>query len=151
MPNHLLIEGHTDSKPYATEAKGYSNWELSADRANSTRRILQQNGVKADQIKEVRGFADQQLRNKADPFDPGNRRVSVLVQYQDPSSISEAMTRGAMGTAIQADKDHQADLKERKDAAAAKASPPDKGMAAPSPAPPSAANTPAKPSPTGKK
>jgi chemotaxis protein MotB len=79
MPNGLLIEGHTDSTPYG--GLRYSNWELSADRANSARRIMQENGVRADQIAQVRGFADQQLRLPAKPQDPSNRRISIIVQY----------------------------------------------------------------------
>lgn len=79
LPNALLIEGHTDSTPY--ENARYSNWELSADRANSARRIMQENGVRVNQIAQVRGFADQQLRLPAKPQDPSNRRISIIVQY----------------------------------------------------------------------
>jgi chemotaxis protein MotB len=79
MPNALLIEGHTDSTPY--DSPRYSNWELSADRANAARRIMQENGVRGDQIAQVRGFADQQLRLPAKPADPSNRRISIIVQY----------------------------------------------------------------------
>ncbi|WP_321473784.1 flagellar motor protein MotB [uncultured Paludibaculum sp.] len=82
LPNKLLIEGHTDAKPYASEA-GYTNWELSADRANCARRILQESGIQSNRVGQVRGFADQQLRLPAEPFDPSNRRVSVLVQYRE--------------------------------------------------------------------
>lgn len=78
--NKIAIEGHTDSKPYA--AKGnYSNWELSVDRANAARRLMQQNGIREDQIMQVRGFADQRLRKADAPLDPSNRRVSLIVQY----------------------------------------------------------------------
>lgn len=80
VPNHLLIEGYTDAKPYH-DAKIYSNWELSADRANSARRILQNHGVRGDQVSQVRGYADQQLRVPDHPFDPSNRRVSIIVEY----------------------------------------------------------------------
>ncbi len=79
LPNKLLIEGHTDSKPYASES--YSNWELSADRANTARRLMQNSGVKPNQVAQVRGYADQQLRKEDDPENPGNRRISVIVQY----------------------------------------------------------------------
>jgi chemotaxis protein MotB len=75
LPNHLLIEGHTDSKPFSGGQSGYSNWELSSDRANAARRLMMANGVRADQILEVRGFADQKLRNAKNPEDPSNRRV----------------------------------------------------------------------------
>ncbi|MGB7267712.1 MAG: flagellar motor protein MotB [Terracidiphilus sp.] len=87
LPNQLLIEGHTDAAQYSTDAN-YSNWELSADRANSARRLLQQNGVRADQVTQVRGYADQFLRVKSNPFDPSNRRVTILVKNQDGSTPS---------------------------------------------------------------
>src|SRR6201998_2198313 len=61
LPNKLSIEGHTDSKPYVPSAT-YGNWELSADRANAARRLMQSNGVRPDQITQIRGFADQRLR-----------------------------------------------------------------------------------------
>jgi chemotaxis protein MotB len=80
LPNKLSIEGHTDSKPYPGD-KTYGNWELSADRANSARRFMQQNGVREDQVAQVRGFADQRPRVPKDPLDPSNRRISLIVQY----------------------------------------------------------------------
>jgi chemotaxis protein MotB len=79
LPNSLLIEGHTDATPYSTDAS-YSNWELSADRANSARRLLQQDGVRSDQVTQVRGYADQFLRVRSNPYDPSNRRISILVR-----------------------------------------------------------------------
>ncbi len=80
LPNKLSIEGHTDSKPYATSGN-YGNWELSSDRANAARRLMQANGVRADQVTQVRGFADQHLRDSQDALDPSNRRISLIVQY----------------------------------------------------------------------
>jgi chemotaxis protein MotB len=80
LPNKLSIEGHTDSKPY-TGGRGYGNWELSADRANAARRLMQQSGVREDQVSQVRGYADQRLRNTKDALDPSNRRISLIVQY----------------------------------------------------------------------
>ena len=79
LPNSLLIEGHTDAAPYVNST-GYSNWDLSADRANSARRLLQQDGVRTDQVTQVRGYADQMLRVKNNPTDPSNRRISILVK-----------------------------------------------------------------------
>jgi chemotaxis protein MotB len=81
LPNLLLIEGHTDSTPYSNE-NGYSNWELSADRANSARKLLQQDGVRPNQVTQVRGYADQMLRVKENPTDPSNRRISILVKNE---------------------------------------------------------------------
>ena len=80
LPNKLSIEGHTDSHPYAPSA-AYGNWELSADRANAARRVMQANGIHDDQVIQVRGFADQRLRKPDAPLDPANRRISVIVQY----------------------------------------------------------------------
>ena len=87
LPNCLLIEGHTDSTPYSND-NGYSNWDLSADRANSARRILQQDGVRNNQVTQVRGYADQMLRVKDNPTDPSNRRVSILVK-NDTESVPD--------------------------------------------------------------
>jgi chemotaxis protein MotB len=80
LPNRLAIEGHTDAKSYS-KGRNYSNWELSADRANAARRLMQMNGVGENQVTQVRGFADQRLRKAAAPMDPSNRRISVIVQY----------------------------------------------------------------------
>jgi chemotaxis protein MotB len=80
LPNKLSIEGHTDSQPYAGKTN-YGNWELSSDRANAARREMQANGIRADQITQVRGFADQRLRKPDAPLDPANRRISLIVQY----------------------------------------------------------------------
>jgi chemotaxis protein MotB len=80
LPNTLSIEGHTDSKPYARSAT-FGNWELSSERANAARRLMQASGIKANQVTQVRGFADQRLRKPDDPLDPSNRRVSLIVQY----------------------------------------------------------------------
>jgi chemotaxis protein MotB len=81
LPNHLLIEGHTDAAQYSADAE-YTNWELSADRANSARRLMQQDGVRADQVTQVRGYADQLLRIPSNPYDPTNRRVTILVKNE---------------------------------------------------------------------
>jgi len=83
MPNRLVVEGHTDARPFrnATPQAGYSNWELAADRANAARRLLHSYGIKTGQIAEVRGFADQRPFNDKDPGDARNRRVSVVVRF----------------------------------------------------------------------
>jgi chemotaxis protein MotB len=82
LPNRLMIEGHTDARPFTGRAE-YSNWELSTDRANAARRIMDENGLPAGQVLQVRGFADQNLRIPDDPEAAGNRRVSVIVRYQN--------------------------------------------------------------------
>jgi chemotaxis protein MotB len=89
LPNRIMIEGHTDAKPFASNG-GYSNWELSSDRANSARRLMQSTGLRADQVTQVRGFADQKLRKTDAPDDASNRRVSVIVQYTTPPPIPVA-------------------------------------------------------------
>lgn len=81
LPNHISIEGHTDSNPYNGRRIDYGNWELSTDRANTARRIMQENGLRVDQVTQVRGYADQKLRVPANPLDPSNRRISLIVQY----------------------------------------------------------------------
>ncbi|MGA7708428.1 MAG: flagellar motor protein MotB, partial [Acidobacteriaceae bacterium] len=85
LPNKLLIEGYTDAQAYSKNSD-YSNWDLSADRANSARRLLQQGGVGPNQVSQVRGYGDQMLRVPSNPFDPTNRRVSLIVQWQDMSA-----------------------------------------------------------------
>jgi len=94
LPNDVLIEGHTDATPYSTDAN-YGNWELSADRANAARRLLQQNGVRSNQITQVRGYADQLLRVKNNPYDPSNRRITILV-HNGPNGAAppSALTNG---------------------------------------------------------
>ncbi len=83
LENNIMIEGHTDSKPI-NGRDGYSNWELSGDRANAARRLMQQSGLRVDQVKQVRGFADQHLMDEKAPDAASNRRVSIIVQYNTP-------------------------------------------------------------------
>jgi chemotaxis protein MotB len=97
LPNHIAIEGHTDSKPYPPGAS-YTNWELSADRANAARRLMQNNGIREDQITQVRGFADQRLRKPEAPLDPSNRRSSLIVQYMEKPSEGASSSSGEHGS-----------------------------------------------------
>ena len=78
LPNQVSLEGHTDAVPY-NSAAAYTNWELSADRANAARRIMQAHGLGPMQIAEVRGLADQHLRVPDRPQDPSNRRITLIV------------------------------------------------------------------------
>jgi chemotaxis protein MotB len=80
LPNDVLIEGHTDAKPFSGDG-AYSNWELSADRANSARKLMEAHGLRPAQVAQVRGYADRQLRHPEDPTSASNRRISVIVQY----------------------------------------------------------------------
>lgn len=80
VPNGVVFEGHTDSRPYTTVV-GYTNWELSADRANTARRVMQRGGLSERQVQGVRGCADTHLRTPDDPYDARNRRVTIIVQH----------------------------------------------------------------------
>jgi chemotaxis protein MotB len=80
LPNKLLIEGHTDARPFVSDGS-YSNWELSVDRANAARKLMHDSGLRASQVAEVRGYADQRLRKPDEPNHPSNRRISVTVKY----------------------------------------------------------------------
>lgn len=81
LDNKIVVEGHTDSRPFSNGHQGYSNYELSADRANSARRALIESGLKPNQIDEIRGYADNRLRNSENPYDFVNRRISIIVKY----------------------------------------------------------------------
>lgn len=79
LSNKIVIEGHTDSRPLRTLA--YSNWELSADRANAARKAMMEAGIGKAQMSEIRGYADTQPLNVRQPDSFNNRRVSILVMY----------------------------------------------------------------------
>lgn len=81
LPNKIDITGHTDSKPYYR--KEYGNWELSSDRAHSTRRILEESGVRNEQFSEVHGRADRDPLNKSNSSAPENRRVSITILHSE--------------------------------------------------------------------
>ena len=85
LPNEMTISGHTDSVPY-TRSATYSNWELSADRANATRRVLLANGVSPERITRISGLADTAPLNPEMPDAPENRRISVTVQYPEAAT-----------------------------------------------------------------
>jgi chemotaxis protein MotB len=78
VPNQVVIIGHTDSKPYGTD-ENYTNWELSADRANATRRMLVQNGMPPEKIIRVMGAADVQPLDSKNPENEINRRIEIVV------------------------------------------------------------------------
>jgi len=79
VPNHISIAGHTDSLPYHGMLDGYSNWELSSERANAARRELLAGGMHADKILQIRGLADALPYLKNDPANAANRRISIVV------------------------------------------------------------------------
>lgn len=98
LPSKISIEGHTDAAPYSGN-QVYSNWELSSDRANVARRLMQANGLHQDQVAQVRGFAAMQLRDPAHPFSASNRRISLIVQWPDSDAPSPAHENPPTATA----------------------------------------------------
>jgi chemotaxis protein MotB len=101
LSHDVVIEGHTDSRPYAANDR-YSNWELSTDRATAARRAMEREGLQGRQITAVRGLADRQLRVPVDPFDARNRRVSILVKSPVFKETSAGATAPASVVATQA-------------------------------------------------
>lgn len=81
LNNYIIVEGHTDSRPFISRGNEYTNFELSADRANAARRALIEGGLDESKLLEIRGMADRKLRNPKDPYDSSNRRVSILVKF----------------------------------------------------------------------
>src|SRR3546814_5552366 len=76
LPHRISVVGHTDSAPFAND-RGYSNWELSADRANASRRALVELGLPAERIVRVGGRAEIEPLVPEDPLSPRNRRISI--------------------------------------------------------------------------
>lgn len=85
LPNPISIEGHTDANPF-TDPSAYSNWELSTDRANAARRLMELSGLQAGQVVQVRGYADHNLRKPDAPGDASNRRISIVIQRMPQSA-----------------------------------------------------------------
>ncbi len=86
VPNRLTLEGHTDAQPFPGGDRGYSNWELSADRANATRRELILGGLPEDRTLRVQGVAASAPFDKQDPLAPVNRRISIIVMNREAES-----------------------------------------------------------------
>ncbi|UCE24125.1 MAG: OmpA family protein [Candidatus Zixiibacteriota bacterium] len=93
LQNRLVIEGHTDAA-YGGD-NGYSNWELSADRANAARSLMEVSGLWDGQVREVRGFADEFPMIQKDPYDRRNRRVTIVVLYESRGSQYDQIEVGA--------------------------------------------------------
>jgi len=83
VPNRLTLEGHTDATPYASGERGYSNWELSSDRANASRRELVQGGMPDQRVLRVQGLASSVPLQQDDPHAATNRRISIIVMNRD--------------------------------------------------------------------
>jgi chemotaxis protein MotB len=95
----VAVEGHTDSHPYSGR-NGYTNWELSADRANAARRVLEEGRVAARHIREIRGYADTRLRYPGNPEDPRNRRISIIVINRFHGGAATGGDVAPLGTGI---------------------------------------------------
>jgi chemotaxis protein MotB len=87
LPQEIAIKGHTDAAPFVT-SNGYSNWELSTDRANASRRELVKAGLAAERVSSVAGRADQEPLKPKRPFDPQNRRISIILLRQNPTATA---------------------------------------------------------------
>jgi chemotaxis protein MotB len=83
VPNRVSLSGHTDATPYSTGEKSYSNWELSADRANASRRELIAGGMDETKLLRVVGLSSAALFDRDNPFNPINRRISIIVMNKD--------------------------------------------------------------------
>jgi chemotaxis protein MotB len=79
LPNRIAIEGHTDSRPYGP-ALNYSNWQLSSDRANAARQIMEDEGLPPTQLEALHGYGSSRPRYPNDPLDPRNRRIAIVVR-----------------------------------------------------------------------
>jgi hypothetical protein len=90
LSNDVVIEGHTDSAQYANGAK-YGNWDLSSDRADAARRVMQNEGLRAGQVWAVRGFADNDKRVPEQPLDARNRRVSIVVRSASAAALESSV------------------------------------------------------------
>ena len=102
MPNKVSLSGHTDAKPYASDRKGFSNWDLSADRANSSRRELIAGGMDESKVVRVVGLSSAVLFDKSDPFNPINRRISIIVLNK---KAEEAAQQDGGSIEVDAEKD----------------------------------------------
>jgi chemotaxis protein MotB len=86
-PNSLEVYGHTDSQPFPSRTGSYTNWELSADRANAARRLMESQGYPAKRFLSVTGKADSELRKPQAPLDPSNRRITLKLRFNTASEF----------------------------------------------------------------
>ena len=142
VENRITLAGHTDAYAYQNSKRGYSNWELSADRANTSRRELIAGGMAEDKIFRVVGLASSAPINAQDPMDPANRRITIIVMNKD---AEERLTRGGGQIEIEDPEEVAAALaaKEESEAAAA-TTPPGQPAAGTAPAATGAAVPPPK-------
>ena len=86
MPNKRAVKGHTDSMPF-TDGSDRTNWSLSIERAEATRKIMEQGGMQSSRFSRIEGVADTAPFNSADASDPRNRRISIMVFYNEPPAV----------------------------------------------------------------
>ena len=98
MPNKISLSGHTDAAPYSSGEKGYSNWELSADRANASRRALIAGGMDDTKVLRVVGLSSAVPFNAAEPLSPVNRRISIIVMNK---KAEESVTKEGVAPAAE--------------------------------------------------
>lgn len=89
MPNKVSLSGHTDATPYASDRKGFSNWDLSADRANASRRELIIGGMDEEKVVRVVGLSSAVLFDRENPFNPVNRRISIIVMNKQAEEAAQ--------------------------------------------------------------
>jgi chemotaxis protein MotB len=107
IPNKISLSGHTDATPFQGGEKGYSNWELSADRANASRRALVAGGMDETKVLRVVGLSSAVPLNKDEPTDPINRRISIIVMNKN---AEEAITKEGAKIDIASQDDAQQQL-----------------------------------------
>ncbi len=93
VPNRLTLEGHTDAQPFGAGERGYSNWELSSDRANASRREINAGGLPEDRVLLVQGLASSVLFEPNAPDSPVNRRISIIVMNREAEDRLRRITR----------------------------------------------------------
>ena len=99
LPNKISINGHTDARPFPRNQTGYTNWELSGDRANAARQELQEGGLAEEKILRVTGLSSSIPLNTSDPLDPMNRRISIVVMNKKTENeIVQGLTNEADST-----------------------------------------------------
>ena len=125
LPNKITLAGHTDATPYVPGSKSYSNWELSADRANASRRELVSGGMTEQKVLRVMGVASTMDLNKADPLDPINRRISIVVlNRRAQAQIEQENSSGSnAGVKLDGQKDSAGQLRDSVPKPAAAAQP----------------------------
>ena len=98
LPNTIDIIGHTDGKSFGSRPGGYSNWELSADRANAARRLLEKGGIPVSRIASVSGRADKDLKIPTDPLAASNRRITLKVRFNVPTKPQKLVEQSSISS-----------------------------------------------------